>query len=42
MSVKKLSFYIDTAKITVKERPPPTKEILGKEHLKLQSEQLGS
>ena len=42
MSVKKLSFYIDTAKITVKSRPPPTEEIPGKEHSKLKSEQLGS
>ena len=42
MSVKKLSFYIDTAKITVKSDHLPTKEIPGKEHPKLQSEQLGS
>ena len=34
MSVEKLSFYIDTAKITVKKRPPPIKEIPGKEHPK--------
>ena len=42
MSVKKLSFYINTAKITVKSYHLPLKKFLGKEHLKLQSEQLGS
>ena len=42
MSVKKLSFYIDTAKIIVRSDHLPLKKILGKEHPKLQSEQLGS
>ena len=41
MSVKKLSFYIDTAKITVKQ-PSTPKEIFGKEHTEFQSEQFGS
>ena len=42
MSVKKLNFYIDTAKITVNSEPPPIREIPGKEHPKFQNEHLGS
>ena len=42
MSVKKLSFYIDTAKITVKSDHLPLKKIPGEKHTELQSKQLGS
>ena len=42
MSVKKLSFYIDTAKMTVKSDHLPLKKFLEKKHTELQSKQLGS
>ena len=42
MSVKKLSFYIDTAKVTVRSDHLPLKKFLEKKHNELQSEQLGS
>ena len=42
MSVKKLSFYIDTAKITVKNNHLPLKKFLEKNTSKFQSKQLGS
>ena len=42
MSVKKLSFYINTAKVTVRDDHLPSEENSGKEHHELKSKQLGS
>ena len=42
MSVKKLSFYLDSAKIMVRSDHLPLKKIPRKEHTQLKSEQLGS
>ena len=41
MSVKKLSFYLDSARISEK-RPPSTKEIFGEKHHECKGKQLGS
>ena len=42
MSVKKLSFYLDSARITVRSDHLPLKEIFGEKHYERKGKQLGS